>query len=492
MRKTFWNKRIPSLLGLLFLAMSVGIVSWFGKNYTQLRSKASVGETPGNVQISNITDTSFTVSYTTEESVIGVISYGRDSKLGQAGLDNRDREAGKSSPRQLHYIIITQLDPGTKYYFTILSGTMEFRNNNQPYDVTTVGKPLEGSPSTTSITGSVNLSDGSIPVDGIVYLSTSTSQLLSVLLKIDGTYLLSVNSLRTSDLTNNITLESDTLLQMVIRNASSQSHVSVKAGNANPVPLVTLSKDYDFTIDTSLASFTASESAVASPSGALTPVAPSSSFPLFSEKVANMADILTPKEAEKFTDQQPLFQGTAAVPNATVVINIDSTLGLQNSVKADNFGNWQFRPSTPLIPGQHIITIQTLDASGIKKTIKRSFTVLAEGSQFTEPSVSPTGPTPTVSTSPVPSPTTPVSTSPGPTAIPTSLPTATSTPVPTSAPTIVPTPASQSTITPVITIIPTSRPTSPPITPPGSSSLLIGSFLAVLSLTAGFMLFFFL
>lgn len=493
MRKTFWNKRIPSLLGLLFLAMSVGIVSWFGRNYTQLRSKASVGETPGNVQISNITDTSFTVSYTTEDSVTGVISYGRDSKLGQVGLDNRDREADKSSPRQLHYITITQLDPSTKYYFTILSGTIEFRNNNQPYDVTTAGKLLESSPSTTSVTGSVNLPDGSIPIDGIVYLSTSSSQLLSALLKIDGTYLLPVSSLRTSDLTSSFTLDSNTILQMTIRNASSQSHLLVKAGHANPIPLVTLSKDYDFTIDTSLASLTASDSAVATPSGALSP-APTSGFPLFTDKAANMPDILTPKEAEKFTDQQPLFRGTTAGPNATVVINIDSTQGLQNSVKSDNSGYWQFRPSIPLIPGQHIITIQTLDASGIKQTIKRSFTILADGSQFTEPSVSPINPTPTVSTSPIPSPaiptpTTPISATP---LTPTILPTATSTPVPTMVPSISPTLTLQPTITPVATIIPTSRPTSPPINPPGSSSLLIGGFLAVLSLTAGFMLFFFL
>ncbi len=483
MKKTFWDKRIPSLLGLLFLAISVGMISWFVKSYTELRSKASVGETPDGVQISNITDTSFTVSYTTKEQVTGVINYGSDSKFGQVVLDDRDRETGKSSSRQVHYITISRLDPGTKYYFTVQSGGVEFLNNNQPYEVTTATNLLESAPNTTSVRGSVNLPDGTIPMDGIIYLSTSTSQLLSTQLKSDGTYLLSIGSLRTSDLTGYIKLESDTILQMTILNANSKSHISVKAGHVDPIPLVTLSKDYDFSIDTSFVNFTASGSATASPSGTLSPGAPSSGFPSFKSNVASGPAILTPKEAEKFIDQQPLFQGTAS-PYARVVITIESTQDIQTNVEADNLGNWQFRPPSPLSPGQHVITIRTLDISGVEQTIKRSFTVFAQGSQFTEPSVSPTfEPTPTVSASPTPTPTKPA---PNITPTPASLPTVT--PVLTLTPSIIPTPVVPQTITPIVTI----TPTSPPISPPGSSSLLISGALAVLSLTAGFMLLFFL
>lgn len=490
MRKTFWDKRIPSFLGLIFLAISVGIVSWFSRNYTQLRGRASVGETPNEVQISNITNTSFTLSYFTQEEVIGIINYGRDSKLDRVGLDDRD-QTGKSSPRRVHYITISRLDPDTKYYFTIQSGAMEFRKNNQPYEVTTAAKSFENSPSPASVTGSVNLPDGTIPIDGIAYLSTSASQLLSTPLKIDGTYIIPLNSLLTSDLTSNAPLESDTVFQMTIGNAVSRSHVLVKAVNTNPVPLITLSKDYDFTIDTSLTSLTASQEATASPSGAFSPF-PTLGFPLFTGKSANMPAILTPEEGQKFTDQQPLFQGSAAKPNAIVVINFDSAQGLQNSLNADKSGNWQFRPTTPFSPGVHSISIQTLDASGIKQTIKRSFTVLADGSQFTEPSVSPTL-EPTTS----PSPTTVKST---PTNIP---PTSTPTTAYTPSPTIISTITSQPSPTtlPTSTLIPTTIPTTitsftpvptKPIAPPGSPSLLIGGFLAALSLTAGFMLFFLL
>lgn len=493
MKKTFWDKRIPSLLGLLFLAISVGMISWFGKSYTQLQSKASVGEVPKELRISNITDTSFTVSYITDESVIGVISYGNDSKLGQVVLDDRDQEANKSSPRQVHYITISRLNPGTKYYFTVQSGAMEFLDNNKPYEVTTAAHLSENISNKISVTGSVNLPDGAIPMDGIIYLSASASQLLSTRIKIDGTYLLPVSSLRTSDLTSYANLESDTILQMTIRNAGGQSRISVKASHANPIPLVTLSKDYDFTIDASFTNLTASGSATASPSGTLSPSPSIGGFPLFSDKVATMPAILTPKEAENFIDQQPVFSGTAASPNAVVSITIESTEEIKTTVEADSFGNWQFRPSSPLSPGQHTITILTLDASGIQKTITRSFTVFAQGSQFTEPSISPTlGATPTVTISPTSSPITPtISISPTSTPI---TPTVTNVPTSTLTPTFVPTLIVQQTITPIISPAssPTSRPTSPPINPPGSSSLFIGGALAVLFLTAGFMLFFFL
>lgn len=488
MRKTFWDKRIPSFLGLLFLAISVGIISWFGKSYTELRTKASVGEIPNQLQISNITDTSFTVSYTTQERVTGAIIYGRDSKLGQVRLD--DRDAGKPSARQVHYITISGLEPATNYYFAVQSAAVELLNNNEPYKVRTANNLSESTATPVSVTGNVNLPDGTIPMDGIVYLSASlsaASQLLSTPFKPDGTYLLPLGSLRASDLTSYFNLDSDTILQITILNASSQSRISVKAGHANPVPLVTLSRDYDFISDTSFTAFTASQSAPlseASPSGTLSPGAPSSGFPSFPENTESSPDIITPQDEEEFIDQQPLFQGTAS-PNAIVVIIIESTQEIRTSVEADNSGNWQFRPTEPLSPGQHTITIHALDASGVKQTIKRSFTVFAEGSKFTEPSVSPTfSPTPT-----------PVSSSPTVTPKPTSSPTVIltptltpTTPVPTLAPTITPTPVSLQSPTPVVTVTPTPF----PIAAPGSSSLLIGGFLAALSLTAGFMLFFFL
>lgn len=495
MKNSFLNKRIPSLLALLFLALSVGMISWFGRTYTELRSKASGGETPTNMMISNISDTSFTISYTTSNKVIGAISYGPDLKLGQVGLDDRDKNTGKTSIRQVHYMTISRLNPGTKYYFTIQSGEKNFLNNNLPFEVTTSPslQPRAGLEqgnasasadlsNDTSVTGNILFLDGTLPTEGIVYLSTDDSQLLSALIKNDGTYFLDINSLRSANLTRYAVVGDDTILRIIIQNSTDISRVAVRASNAASIPPVTLSKDYDFTIDTSFADFTASGSAPlveASPSATLSPGAKTPGFPSFPSVGASGPAILAPKAEEKFIDQQPLFHGTAA-PNAIVVISIESTENIQTSVKADEFGTWQFRPGSPLSPGEHVITIRSLDVSGIERTIKRQFTVFAEGSQFTEPSVSPANPTPTASATPTLVPTRPI------TITPTTIPAPTITPTPTLVITITPTPKSAP-ATPTIT----PRPTSLPIAPPGNSSLFLGGVLAVLSITAGFMLFFF-
>lgn len=474
MRKTFWDKRIPSLLGILFLAISVGMVSWFGKNYTELRSKASTGGTPKNVQISNITDTSFTVSYTTDEKTIGTIAYGKDQNLGQVGLDDRDKQEGKTNAYQVHFVTLSNLDPHTKYYFAIQSGATAFLNVNQPYETTTASSLTESLPNHPAVAGTVVLPDGSIPNEGIVSISTDNSQVVSTLLKADGTYLLPVTSLRTKDLTTYFPFDSNTIFHMTVLNASAQSLVSVLALHTNPVPLITLSKDYDFTTNTSLSfsNFTATESGTASQSGTLSP-APTFGFPLLSTQTASGPAILTPKTDAKFTDQQPLFQGTA-IPEATVKITIESTQEIQTSIQADNFGNWQFRPSAPLAPGQHTITIVSKDANGILQSIKRSFTVYAEGSQFTEPSVSPTIPAPTVTVAATPTVT------PSPTVVPTATPIL--------SPTII---SPSTSLSPTVAISTTPSPTSPPLPRSGNSTLFVAGFVALLSIAAGFMLFFF-
>ncbi len=527
MKKKFWDKRIPSLLGLLFLAISVGMVAWFGGGYTELRGRASVEETPKNVQISNITDTSFTVFYTTDIKTEGAVAYARDPSFGQVGLDDRDRESGKPSLRQVHYVTLTQLDAGTKYYFAIQSGATTHLNNSQPYEVTTATVKLGTPPNKTPIAGTVNLEDGSIPLEGIVFVDTSasplsgagaspsaglapsgsaqTSQILSVLLREDGSYILPISSMRTKDLATYIEFTSETKINLTILNATSQSRVSLLANQTSPVPLITLSKDYDFAANSqSITNPTASGSGTtlsgagaASTSGELTPNDSNSGFPLFPATVASGPAILTPENDENFIDPQPIFAGTA-LPNATVEIIIQSDETLQASVQSDNFGNWQYRPPLPLTPGEHIFTIIARDTNGILQTINRNFTVYASGSQFNEPSIEPTidpnaTPTSAASATPTQSPTPTINVTP------ISLPTPTTSSIsatPDLTLTISPTPnlaltmAALSATPDPASLTATAMATGATIAPSGNFTLLFAGFIAALSITAGFVLFF--
>ena len=74
MRNTIWQKRIPTLLGILFITIGIGITTYLIKTGVLFTTKAGPSEDPHNVRITNITDSSFTVSYTTANKVVGSVN----------------------------------------------------------------------------------------------------------------------------------------------------------------------------------------------------------------------------------------------------------------------------------------------------------------------------------------------------------------------------------------------------------------------------------
>jgi hypothetical protein len=455
-RNTIWNRRLPSLIGILFFGISLLTITWLTGNVVIFGSKAAAGATPKNVQISNISDTSFTISYVTDDSVIGSLSFGRNATLNKIALDERDQQTGSPAQHRIHYITVGALSPTTKYFFAIVSGGENFSNNSVPYEVVTAPTIKDKPTSQAPINGHIILSDGNIPSEGIVFVSTDTSQLTSTLLKTDGSYLLPLNTIRKKDLLSILPLSASIVLHINAIDATAQSTTSVLADQVNPIPPITLSKNYDFAVKSQ--SILPSSPPATSSAGAGFTVSQDTT-------IVTTPQILTPKKGQKLQDQQPMFTGKAS-PNISVVVKIQSQQEIITTVQTDANGNWQYRPGAPLDPGQHTITIKALDAQGIMRTITQSFTVYASGSQFTDPSVTPTPPlsrpptaaplpTPTPSQSqPSPSPT--VSLSPSPTIDLSTL-----------------TPSSSVSTTPVPVI------SHPPIPKSGSSSFVIG-FTAVL------------
>lgn len=477
------NKRIPRGLGVFVLLFSLLTISWLSRNVILLGTKAALSNTPNNVQISNVTDTSLTVSYTTADSVTGSIGYGKDSQLGSVAFDNRDTNS--PVPHIVHFVTISNLSPSTRYFFSIVSGDTVFLNDSLPYEITTSQALTANSPPQTQITGQVSLDDGTAPPEAIVYIQSDDpaspagrSQTLSTLLKPDGNIDLKISNVLKKDLSGPFAISPDSLLHMQIENSSLQSTISFLGSKTNPLPPIILGKNYDFSID-NLPSITpiATGSATASESA-------QSSFPVTQISTpATTPQILTPKTEQQFKDRQPLFEGKA-VPGNDVEITIQSTQEITATVKSDKKGLWEYRPTVPLEPGEHSITIRTLDAQGILKTITKSFTVYAQGSQFTEPSISPTAkpspspvriaPTvakPTPTKTPPPSPTQSL-----PTVTPTNIPLS---PTPTQippTPTLTPTPTALIIASTSATTTPIANITIPPVPNSGSFDLVLGLF----------------
>ena len=467
MRKSFWDKRIPTLLGIFLITIGVGITTLLVKQGALFQSKASPSEQPQNVRITNITESAFTVSYTTNDKVIGSINYGKTTALGQSGLDDRDQQLGSLTTFNLHNITVRNLSPATNYFFTITSGKDTYMNNSQAFEVTT-GTTISSTPTNQEpMSGKVILPDGSVPKESLIYVTADNSQVVSTLTKSDGTYILPLNAVRTADFSAYYDFTNNQNIKILVVGSSLTSNAKLTINQIHPVPTITLSSNYDFTLD---------QVPVATSSGVI------QSFPSFgsnsssSSSAKNSPEIITPEKNQSFVDQQPLFKGKA-VPNQSVEVTIHSNPATE-TVTADANGNWSYRPSAPLPPGNHTITITTKNSDGILKTITQSFVVFAAGTQVSQSA------TPSATKTPTPTPT----------KKPTLTITPTNTPTPTPTITIIasvsetPTPTLSSTPTgTLISLTPT--PTKKLLPPTGNPSIMTFGFIGIVISIIGALLF---
>jgi len=477
MKKTIWDKRIPTLLGMLLIVIGVGVTSFLVNKGIILTGHASPTTNPQSVRITNITDNSFTVSYNTDAQVIGSLNYGKDQNLGQTTLDDRDQQTGSLVNHKVHSITVRNLSSVTRYFFSITSGQDKFLNNGVPFEAVTgvnvANFPSEQKP----IVGKVVMPDGNTPSEGIIYITTDNSQVISSLLRNDGTYLIPLNSLRNQDLTSYLDFSTVNTLKMLVFGDGLSSSVSLSLSQINPVPTITLSQNYDFATGTEPV---ASSSAQQNINGSFPSPKPGT--------ISKEPQIITPKENQSFPDQKPVFEGTAQ-PNQTVKIEIHSDQAVTTQVTSDANGYWSFRPTSPLTPGNHTISITTADANGILRTITQTFTVYAAGSQVNPVANPPTStPTPLATATPSPSPSATPTPTPTPVAILTPTPTASATPTLTPSPTPIPTASPTPT--------PTPKPSAPPPLAPGGNSpgpdgkiVTLGLLGGVLTIIGAFLLF---
>lgn len=376
MKSRLLKIRIPTILGIAIIAFAIILTNIVIKNQTNLKSKASDSEKPQNIKITNISDKSFTVTYQTEALITGSVSYGNDKKLGESELDDADKEKGSFSPKKIHSITIKKLLPSTKYYLAIISGSNTFLNNGISFEATT-GSDISSSSSAKEAVakGKVVLPNGNAPSEALVYLITDGSQLLSATAAKDGKFSLSLKDLRTDDLSSYFNASEDTVFKISATDGSLKSAALASFNKIDSVPTITLSNDYDFAQEDAPP---ASKSAQPSGFPSITP-----------SKNILKPQILNPKENQTFTDTKPQFRGTS-LPNEKVEIIINSDETITTQVTADANGNWTYKPSNNLPPGEHTITIKTRDSSGILTTIMQSFTVFAASVPTTIPSITPT------------------------------------------------------------------------------------------------------
>ena len=478
MKKGLWNKRMPTLFAFLLIFGSIWVTSYLIQTGIIFVGRATPDKTPQNVKISNITDSSFTVTFTTNEKTTSGLSVEEVGKNPYLVLDDRNKNTNTRNSFYSHYITASDLEPQTSYKFSLIADGETYLDNGQPFTVGTGARVSAPPPTQIPIVGRGRLPDGVASADTIAEIKIQGAQLITAITSENGDFTIPTNSIRRDDLTNYFSLSPETQITIMLRRQEFTSTIQVLFKNTDVLQDLTLSKNYNFT-DLENPDVSTKASVLKTPTQRIT---------------AGTIKIVSPKPNESFVDSRPLFRGTA-LPNQKVKIKIESEI-IIDQVTSDTNGLWTYRPAKSIGPGQHKITIETVDPFGVSKTLTEVFVIFSSGSQIAEsatPSATPTiklAPTKT----PTPTPTTPTppktTTAPTPTTIP-----------PTTAPTKTPTPTPiTSSITPTETASPSpsliaASPTQiPNVTPqpPGSNSSLILTVISVLFIFAGSALLFML
>lgn len=243
----FFDRKIPALLGLLIITIGLVFIIFLVKSGTIFEIGAGPGKDPKNIQITNVSDISFTISYATDDKVIGTLKYGADQQnLDIIVLDDRDQLSQSINKYRSHSITVKNLNPKTTYYFSIISGSKEFLNDGKSWEIQT-GEIIEETPTLQKpLSGRVITSSDQIPEEGLVFVTISGAAKLSALLKTNGTYVVPINNLRSESLNNSFKMKNDMLINIEVISGNLSSSLTISPDQISPVPIITISNNNDF------------------------------------------------------------------------------------------------------------------------------------------------------------------------------------------------------------------------------------------------------
>jgi hypothetical protein len=470
MKKSLFDIRIPNFAAFLLLVVSIGVTVFLIRGRTDFQGHASQDVIPQHVMISNITQNSFTVSFTTQANSQGAVVLEETNTLNSLFTDSQETTSSKEFVN--HSITVNKLQPETQYSFSIISNDKKYLDESHFFTVKT-GNVLDDTSSNTKVAqGRILLPNGQPANGALVYVNSDSSQLLSSITKPDGTFTIPLAQLRTPVLTAYQALSPNDVITITARSQQDVSSIQTFYENVGKIPDITLTENYTFTNTITPLSL-ATQSAL-----------PSVSFTVASTN-PTLVKITSPLNKARIIDLQPQIKGTAG-PNQSVKITL-SPDNISAAAPVANSGNWSYRPSKILSAGNHTITVSAKDGNGTNRTITQTFIVLPPGSQVAQAAT----PSATITQAPTktPTPTTPRPTnsasltptnSPTPTSIATTLtPTATPTATFTPSPTFTPTPTIPQKITPTLPS-------------PGGESSLVLTGVSLFFIVTGAVLFFFI
>lgn len=243
--KTFLSKfKIPTLLGLAIIVIGIGVGVFLVLREQTFLSSAAPSQEPQNITVSNIEDSSASISWQTSSPSLGFITFGQTDSGEQTILDDRDNNPPAGGPKShlVHYVSLKNLLPQTNYKYKIVSGKIISKVSSfttAPTATTQSGfNPVIGS-----------VLNGKNPFDeGIVFLSVSGATIQSSLVKNLGNFLIPLSKIRKTDLSDIYSPSLDTAAKVTViaANGEVSAVFNIKPNGITLPPLI-LGQNVDLT-----------------------------------------------------------------------------------------------------------------------------------------------------------------------------------------------------------------------------------------------------
>ncbi|MBI5449233.1 hypothetical protein HY948_02840 [Candidatus Gottesmanbacteria bacterium] len=363
-------KKIPTLLALCLVILLIGGVSIASERFFRSSTIASGSIQPQNIAISNVTDSSFSVVWTTESPATGIIEIrGSDGKK-QIFFDERDTNVKSVKKYLTHSVTGRSLAPDTTYTIVILSDGKKFQDASISSSKTAPAIPLPAGGLEPAY-GTVFTAENQPAEGALVLLEIESSQTLSTIVTPSGSWMIPLNLLRTADVAQYLTTANRMTETLSVLFAGQKTSAITDTLNDSPVPMMILGKSYDFRkqqAKTEEKALLAQE---------LPAVLGNQTAP---QPTSFSVTLSSPAQDATIPSDLPLIQGTG-IPNSTVAITIGITNPTSGTTTVGTDGMWRFTPETPLPPGKQSITITTPDQDGKPVAITHAFEILKSGTQ---------------------------------------------------------------------------------------------------------------
>ena len=203
---------------ILLIATIIPIAVWGMQKVLEYRSGASPTIKPQEVRVTDITDTSVTISWVTPDTnTEGYVIYGTGEKTDKFARDIRDVKAGSLNKYYTHYVTIDNLSAGTEYVYEIVSGSKKFGDPaGNRFSFKTIPGDLVGLYAPNPILGMVDNAQGEA---AIVYVNLTEggvkSNVLSTLTNEEGNWEIDIARARSEDGTQKFSYTQETQVTVV-------------------------------------------------------------------------------------------------------------------------------------------------------------------------------------------------------------------------------------------------------------------------------------